>query len=145
MKKTTVRWTDGLRFVGTDSNGQTCVLSGDDQPSGVRPSELFLIALSACSAVDVAGILAKKRIRLESLEVIAEGDQDSEPPWTYRSIRLKFRISGSGLTVQAAEQAVRLSEEKYCSVAATVRATANISTAVEILPAEKNRPNGPPR
>ena len=66
------------------------------------------------------------------MEVITTGEQDADPPWTFRKIHLKYRLSGRGLTEKAVEQAIQLSEEKYCSVAATVRATAEITTEFEI-------------
>jgi putative redox protein len=130
-KTTTVRWVKGLQFVGTDHRGHSVVLSGDEN-GGVRPSQMLLVALSACSAVDVASILEKKRMRVASLEVEAEGTQDPDPPWTYRRIRLFFRLRGDGLTEQAVARAIRLSEEKYCSVAATIRGVAEITTGFVI-------------
>lgn len=135
MPETSVRWIKGNRFVGRDSSGHSVVLSADDPPEGVKPSEMLLVALSACSAVDVVQILTKKRINLRMLEVTATGEQDADPPWTFRRIHLYFRLSGQGLTAKAVEQAIRLSEEKYCSVAATVRGVAKVTTDYEIIPA----------
>jgi len=83
--------------------------------------------------VDVVEILAKKRLSLTLLEITSSGEQDQDPPWTFRKIHLHFRVGGKGLTPQAVAQAIQLSEEKYCSVAATIRATAQISTEFEIL------------
>lgn len=137
MPETTVRWVTGKQFVGRDSGGHSVVLSADDPPEGIKPSEMLLVALSTCSAVDVVHILAKKRISLRMLEVTATGEQDADPPWTFRRIHLLFKLSGKGLTAKAVEQAVRLSEEKYCSVAATVRGVAEVTTAYEIIPAEE--------
>jgi len=81
-------------------------------------------------------ILTKKRMPLTHLEISSSGEQDQEAPWTFRKIHLHFRLGGKNLTEKAAEQAIQLSEEKYCSVAATIRATAEISTSYEILPAD---------
>lgn len=133
MPITSVRWLEGKTFVGTDSRNHSVVLSGDDQPRGVSPSEMLLVALSACTAYDVVEILAKKRIKLQSLEVVADGKRDDQPPWPYRSIHLTYRLKGDGLTDKAVSQAIELSEQKYCSVAATVRAVAEITTSYRIL------------
>ena len=133
MPTTTVRWVSGKTFVGTDSRSQSVVLSGDDPPRGVSPSEMLLVALSACSAYDVVEILEKKRKPLTLLEVTATGDRDPEPPWPYRAIHLAFRLGGRDLTEKAVAQAIDLSEEKYCSVAATVRGVADITTSFEIV------------
>ena len=133
MPTTTVRWVSGKQFVGTDSRNQSIVLSGDDPARGISPSQALLIGLSACSAYDVLDIMAKKRKPLALLEVIATGEQDPEPPWAYRRIHLKYRVSGTQLTEKALMQAIQLSQEKYCSVAATVRGVAEIVTEVEMV------------
>jgi putative redox protein len=134
MPTTTVRWVTGKQFVGTDERNQSVVLSGDDPAKGVSPSQMLLIGLSACTAYDVLEIMTKKRKPLEMLEIIASGEQDPNPPWAYRRINLKYRVRGADLTPTALEQAVQLSLEKYCSVAATVRGVASLSTEIEIVP-----------
>jgi len=133
MPTTTVRWVSGKQFVGTDARNQSVVLSGDDPAKGVSPSQMLLIGLSACSAYDVLDIMEKKRKPLTLLEVIASGEQDPEPPWAYRRIVLKYRVAGEHLTEKALSQAIRLSQEKYCSVAATVRGVAEIVSEFEIV------------
>jgi len=136
MPTATVKWVDGLQFVGTDSGGHSVVLSGDDQQCGVRPSEMLLVALASCSAVDVVEIMKKKRKPLTSLEVAITGERDPEPPWSYRMIKLTYHAKGHGLTEKALSQAIQLSTEKYCSVAATVSGVADIQTRYEIIPAD---------
>jgi putative redox protein len=130
---TTVQWLSGKRFVGIDSTNHSVVLSSQDEGVGVKPSEMLLIALAACTAVDVVEILSKKRMLLDSMEIVTTGEQDVDPPWAFRRIHLKYRLSGRGLTDKAVEQAIQLSEDKYCSVAATVRATAEITSEFEII------------
>jgi putative redox protein len=130
---TTLQWLSGRRFVGIDSTHHAVVISSKDEGVGVKPSDLLLIALASCTAVDVVEILSKKRLPLDSMEIITTGEQDADPPWTFRKIHMKYRLSGQGLTDRAVEQAIQLSEEKYCSVAATVRATAEITTEFEII------------
>ena len=129
-----VKWMDGLQFVGTDSGGHSVVLSGNDLQDGVRPSEMLLVALASCSAVDVVDIMKKKRKPLTKLEVVINGERDPEPPWPYRKITLDYRAQGKGLTEKSLSQAIDLSTEKYCSVAATVRGVADIQTSFTILP-----------
>jgi len=133
MASITVRWLNERNFVGVDSTGHSVVLSGQKNGIGVSPSQMLLVALAACSSVDVVEILEKKRKTLHLLEVTATGEQDPEPPWTYRKIHIKYRLGGKNLTAKAVEQAINLSQEKYCSVAATVRATAKITTEYEIV------------
>ena len=133
MGTATVKWIEGKQFIGIDSTNHSVVLSTPDEGIGMKPSELLLIALASCSAVDVVEILAKKRMTLTHLEISSSAEQDQEPPWTFRKIHLHYKIVGKNLTEKAVEQAIQLSEEKYCSVAATVRATAEITTDFEIL------------
>jgi putative redox protein len=130
---TTLNWLSGKRFVGIDSTNHSVVLSSKDEGIGVKPSDMLLLALASCTAVDVVEILAKKRMSLSCLEIITSGEQDADPPWTFRKIHLKYRLDGEGLTEKAVEQAIQLSEEKYCSVAATVRGVAQITTEFEIM------------
>ncbi len=134
MGTATVKWIGGKQFVGIDSTCHSVVLSTPDEGVGIKPSELLLIAVASCSAVDVVEILTKKRMPLTHLEISSSGEQDSEAPWTYRKINLHFKLAGKNLTEKAVEQAIHLSEEKYCSVAATIRPTAEIVTTFEILP-----------
>jgi len=132
----TVKWISGKQFVGIDSTNHSVVLSTPDEGVGIKPSDLLLVALAACTAVDVVEILTKKRMPLSHLEIRCTGEQDQDPPWTFRKIHLHYTVGGTGLTEKAVEQAIQLSEEKYCSVAATVRATAQITTEFELLEAE---------
>jgi putative redox protein len=134
MANAIVRWISGKQFIGIDSTNHSVVLSTPDEGVGMKPSELLLVALAACTAVDVVEILAKKRITLTALEIVASGEQDSNPPWTFRKIHLIYKVGGEGLTETAVEQAIQLSEEKYCSVASTLRGVADITTSFELLP-----------
>ena len=133
MNTTTVKWIEGKQFIGIDSTDHSVVLSTPDEGIGIKPSDLFLIAVASCSSVDVVEILAKKRLNLTKMEVTSSGEQDSDPPWTFRKIHLHFKLTGRGLNEQAVAQAIDLSVNKYCSVAATIRATAPITTDYEII------------
>lgn len=122
-------WVGGQQYVGTDSGRHSIVISSHDKHNhtGMRPSELLLLALASCSAYDVVSILEKKRLELRALHVEVTSEQDQDPPWTYRKIHLDFRVSGSDLTQKAVDQAIDLSLTKYCSVAATISGRAQIS------------------
>ena len=133
MAKVTVNWLNERNFVGVDSTGHSVVLSGQKNGIGVSPSQMLLVALASCSSVDVVEILEKKRLKLTLLEVTATGEQDPDPPWTYRKIHVKYRLGGKNLKEKAVEQAIRLSQDKYCSVSATVRGIAEITTEYVIV------------
>jgi putative redox protein len=78
-------------------------------------------------------ILEKKRQKLTGLEVAVTGEQDAEPPWTYRKVHLHYTLRGKGPREKAVQDAIELSEEKYCSVAATVRGVAEIDYEYTII------------
>jgi putative redox protein len=133
MGTATVRWIAGKQFIGVDSTHHAVVISTPDEGVGIKPSELLLIAVASCSAVDVVEILTKKRMPLTYMEISTNGEQDPNPPWTFRKIHMHFQLSGKNLTEKAVAQAIKLSEGKYCSVVATLRATAEVITDFKIL------------
>ncbi len=133
MSNAFVRWIDGKQFIGIDSTNHSVVLSTPDEGVGMKPSDLLLVALASCTAVDVVEILAKKRLHLQSLEISANGEQETDPPWTFRRIQLHYVLRGADLTETAVRQAIDLSQGKYCSVAATLRGVAEITTSFTIL------------
>lgn len=137
MGEVRLQWLEGKTFVGTDSTRHGFVISapGEDDGVGVKPSDLLLLGLAACAAVDVVEILRKKRQQFTRMEIRVTGTQDESPPWTFRKIHLHFIFHGESLQQRAVEQAIELSEKRYCSVAATVRGVAEITTSLEILPA----------
>ena len=134
MAQAKVTWINGGKFLGEDSSKHSVVLSTQDEHNaiGMRPSELLLVSLASCTAVDVVNILKKKRKNLTNLEIEVHGEQESEPPWPYRTIHLTFQLWGEDLTPKDVEQAIALSEGKYCSISATLRPQVELSTSFEI-------------
>lgn len=120
MKKShaQVKWLDKLQFVGVDSTKHSLVMSSQDEENatGLKPSELLLLALGGCTAVDIVNIMRKKRQAMTGLEINVSGEQDENPPWPFRHIHLEYVVRGRGLSEKGLAQAIQLSEEKYCSV-----------------------------
>jgi putative redox protein len=135
MAHAKISWFGGKQFVGVDSSKHSVVMSAQDEANatGMKPSDLLLVALAGCTAVDVVGILQKKRQDLYGLEINIEGEQDEDPPWTFRRIEIEFVVKGRGIKEKAVADAIRLSEERYCSVNATVRGVAEIITSYCIV------------
>lgn len=127
MAEAVVRWSGGKIFIGTDSTKHSVVMSSTKEAIGMKPSELLLVALAACSSYDVVTILEKRKVKLKKLEVQVNAEQDSEPPWAFIKIHLKYILAGEGLTENRVEKAIELSEGKYCSVAATLKGKAAIT------------------
>lgn len=126
-------WTEKFRFDGSAGSGFPVAMDGDHQTAS-SPMELVLIALCGCTGYDVVNILTKKREPLTSLEVRAEAERAPNPPTVYTQIKLVYRIGGS-VSRKAAEDAVHLSKEKYCSVSAMLGKTARIAFEIEYLDA----------
>jgi putative redox protein len=95
--------------------------------------EMVLMALGACTATDIVIVLEKKRQKLQALEVVCSGERAAEPPTVWVKLELLFRVRGA-LDESAVKHAIELSMDKYCSVAAMLRKTAEISWRYEILP-----------
>lgn len=127
-----VQWTDGERFVATGASGHAVVMDADrSRNSAPGPMEMVLMALCACTATDVVEILRKKRQPLAGLAVRARAERAAQPPMVYTRIELQYEIAGA-VARKAAADAVRLSREKYCSVAAMLGGTAVIETALRL-------------
>ena len=93
--------------------------------------ELVLVALCGCTAYDVVNILQKKRQPFTRLVVVAQAERAVQSPRVYTQITLTYQVSGQ-VSRKAIEDAVRLSKSKYCSVAAMLNKTANISYEIKI-------------
>jgi putative redox protein len=102
--------------------------------TGAKPIELLAIALAGCTAFDVINILRKKRQQVTAYEVRVEAEQAPNPPQVFTKVRIHHILSGVDVSAQAVEDAIRLSEEKYCSVGAMVQKSAELHTSFEIVP-----------
>jgi len=130
MAKTAhVKWIEKRQFVGTDSSKHSVVMSSQDEENGIgmSPSQLLLVALGGCTGYDVVDILEKKRQRLTGLEMVVTGGQEPDPPRAYRKIHVQYVVRGRGLREKAVRDAIEISEQKYCSVAATLRGAAEVT------------------
>jgi putative redox protein len=137
MVEAKLSWVDGERFVVGASSGHAMVVDSDRQRNTAPgPMELVLMGLCACTATDVVTILRKKREPFAGLDVHAEAERATTPPTVYTAIKLIYTVSGP-VTRKSVEDAVQLSEEKYCGVAAMLKSTARITTEVRLVSAEE--------
>lgn len=142
MSNVALKWAgpDSKLFYGRDSFGHVVMAgSWNDEENAewqewkaVKPSDLLLISLASCSSHDVVMILGRQRQKLTNLYVQVEGKQLSEPPYMFTDIHLHYIVEGEELDPQKVERAIALSEEKYCSVAATIRCVANLTHSFEV-------------
>lgn len=137
MKLVTVTWQPELdRFEARGSHrGHHVAVNAPHSsgpPTGFSASELLLASAGSCSAWDVVEILRKKRQQVTGVEVEVTAEQAGDAPWPFVHLNLRYRITGRDVSNRAAERAVRLSVERYCSVIATVRGVAQVSAEVEL-------------
>ena len=136
MQAATVRWTGEQKFIALSPSGHTLAMDSDrSSNTGPGAMELLLMALGACTATDIVIILEKKRQKLVSLEVICSGERAAEPPHVWTKLEILFRLGGK-LEDSGVKQAIELSEEKYCSVSATLKKSAELTWRYEILPSQ---------
>ena len=132
MQTASVQWIGKEQFVALSPSGHLVALDSDRASNGAPgPMELLLLALGACTATDVVSILAKKRQKLDSLEVEVSGERAEQSPRVWTKLEIVYKLRGT-LEETAVQHAVRLSEEKYCSVAAMLSKTAPITYRFDI-------------
>jgi putative redox protein len=132
--KAVIEWKGTDLFVGRTPSGHPILLDTDHaRNSAPTPMELLLVALGSCTGVDVISILKKKREVVSAYRVEVEGERREEHPRSYKRMQVHHIVTGRNISEQSVAQAIRLSEEKYCSVAATLRPTAEIVSSFEII------------
>jgi putative redox protein len=122
---------DFLVAVTPSGHAQTLDIKGE-RASAASPMELLLVAVGGCTAADVISILRKKREHVTAYRVEVRGERRDEHPRSFRRIQVRHILFGRGLSENAVAQAIELSDNKYCGVAATLRPTAEIVTSYEI-------------
>ena len=128
-----VKWTGGVQFLAADEAGHVVVTDRDGQ--GFKPPDLLLASLATCAGIDVVRILEKKRQKFTHIEVGVVKHNAADPPWCIEKIEIEWCVRGRGLKQKAVEDAVRLAEESYCSVAASL--SSELVTTVRIVNEEE--------
>jgi len=135
--KATVAYAGDEFFIGTAPSGHAQVMDAKgDRRAGPTPLEMLLVSVAACTAFDVQSILEKKRQDVTDYKVEIEGHRAEEHPRKFIKFHIHHIVHGRNVSEKAVTDAIRLSDTTYCSVAATVRPTAEITTSYEIIPSE---------
>jgi putative redox protein len=132
-------WEEGLRFKGLSGDQQITMDTSADHGggAGMSPMRVVLTGLCGCTAMDVISILEKKRQQVTDFEVRAEAERADDHPKVYTKIHLTYVVTGHDIDEKAVARSVELTDEKYCSVMATLRGgPADITTSYEIHEAE---------
>ena len=131
-KRVSLRWEEGLRFVGGAPDGPFTIVDGDNA-AAPGPMLTLLLAAASCSGSDVVLILQKMRIQLRQLRIEVAGQRREQEPRRYTNIHFDYYIGGEGLDQAKATRAVNLSVEKYCSVIHSLAPDIAITYAVSLL------------
>lgn len=140
MDSVTIKWNRKRRFIGWDEAGHGVVMDattahhGDG--SGARPLELVLYALGGCTGIDVVGILEKQRYRIDDFELHVSAQQREEQPKIYDKVHIEYVLTARGLDPHHVERAIRLSEDKYCSVRGMIAPGTEITSSYRIVEPE---------
>jgi putative redox protein len=132
--KATVRYAGDEFFIGTSPSGhaQTIDTKGERR-AAPSPLEMLLVSVAACTAADVISILQKKRQDVTDYNVEITGERVDEHPRKFIKFHVHHIVHGRSVSEKAVIDAIELSDTKYCSVAATVRPTAEITTSYEVI------------
>lgn len=136
--KARIQWVEEAQFVAESGSGHAVVIDGPPEGGGrnlgVRPMELVLMGVGACTAYDVVHILRKSRQPVERCVAELEAERAESEPKVFTKIHVHFRVTGRGLSEQAVKRAVDLSAEKYCSASIMLgRAGVEITHDFEIV------------
>ena len=139
--KATVKWAGDEFFIGTGYTGHAQVMDAKgDRAAGMSPLEMLLVAVAGCTAMDVISILLKKRQDVTAYDVEVTGERVEEHPRKFTKFQVHHIVHGRSVSEKALADAIELSDQKYCSVAATVRPTAKITTSYEVIDVSVARP-----
>lgn len=129
--KATVSWQQALTFNGQTESGYQQTMDGNGE--AISPMESVLLAVGACSSIDVVDILRKRRLTIHDCECDLTAERAEQPPRVFTAIHAHYKVKGDNLSEKDVDRAVALSAEKYCSVMLMLKGNVNITTSYEIL------------
>ncbi len=137
IRKARIKWIEKLRFAGMTHSGRALIMDASQAAGGdasaPTPGELLFISLGGCTGIDVVSILNKMRVPFRDLQIEIEGEPVDEHPKIYKWIKITYRFFGVA-DKEKANRAVKLSQEKYCSISAIVGKSAELVHEVVFEP-----------
>ena len=130
--KATANWQSDMKFVGETDSGKRIEMDGEG--SQASPMEAVLLAVGACSSIDVVEILKKSRQAITGCECQLDAQRADEAPRVFTEIHAHYVVSGENLSEKHVQRAVQLSAEKYCSVMLMLEGKVKITTSFTIQP-----------
>ena len=127
-----IHHSEGLKF-NVELDGRRIQLdSSKEMKQAFTPMELFLVALAGCTAMDVQWIMDKERQKLNRFDIAIKGTRREEDPKYYDSVDMRYSLVGENIRKDAVERAIRLSQEKYCSVRAMIKDSVKLNITYTI-------------
>lgn len=135
--KARIKWVENVCFMGESETGHAVILDGAPEAGGrnlgMRPMEMLLIGMGACTSFDVVTILKKARQPIVDCVAEIEAERANEVPKVFTKIHVHFVVTGKGLNESQVERAVKLSAEKYCSASIMLGKSVEITHDFEIV------------
>jgi putative redox protein len=126
IMKATIKWVDGVMFLGESGSGHSAVMDGAESQGGrnmgIRPMEMLLLGLGGCASFDVMSMLKKSRQQVTDCRAEIDAERVDAVPAVFSKIHLRFIVTGTGLKESQVKRAVELSAEKYCSASIMMEA-----------------------
>lgn len=132
-KEVVAEWRGENSFIGRNPSGGSVQIGTLEGRPGIGPMEMLLLGVAGCTGMDIISILEKKRQPLHDFQVRVRGKRADDFPKVYTDIEVIYILWGAGLDPRAVEQAIQLSEEKYCSASIMMKAVAKMSSSYQIL------------
>jgi putative redox protein len=136
--KATVKWVDGVMFLGESGSGHSIVMDGPEDHGGrnmgIRPMEMLLVGMGGCASFDVMTTLKKSRQDVTDCRCDLDAERADAVPAVFTKIHLHFVVSGKNLKPAHVKRAVELSAEKYCSASIMMAAAGvEVSHSHEVI------------
>jgi putative redox protein len=137
QKKMRLEWKTNYQLEALNEKGISvkfdAPLTHGGEETALSPMENVLASLAACSSFHVLTILKKMRQNVKEYSVEATAERrESPPPRVFTKIHLKYVVKGPHINPEAVEKAIRLSEEKYCSVGGMLKKAVEITSSYEV-------------
>jgi putative redox protein len=139
--KARVKWLENVSFVAETGSGHAVVVDGAPEAGGrnvgMRPMELMLAGVAACTAFDVVWILKRARQPVADCVVEADAERAAEEPKVFTRIHLRYAVAGRGLDPKQVERAVKLSKDKYSSATIMLARSVEITYELRIVDGDR--------
>lgn len=123
--KVSTKWQGNFAFTMDNGKGHELHMDAGEaaggQGAGVSPMEAVLGGLAGCMGIDMFMILKPYQDKIERIELETDGERNEEPPKYFKKILVTVHVDGD-VPASRVWRAVNLSNDKYCSVANSLKA-----------------------